>query len=122
MGSRVEPINRDVTLYAISLAKEGLRSISNPYQNEFSSLPKNLVKSDDSIAPSDAGAEAAKLALSKANLTIGDVDLLISCTNTPDFNNPGLANLILHKLGAKEVPGLEIRQSSTGVLYALDIA
>lgn len=106
----------------VSLASDGFHKIANPYLSECFEAPHSLVRAAPELAPSDGAVEAASKTLIDLGLKIENVDLLISSTQTPDLNNPSLASTILYKLGSKVVPGLEIKQSTAGVHYALDIA
>ena len=76
----------------------------------------------ESIGPSDAAAQACRAALELNQTSVADIDWVLSASQTPDFNNPGLVSLLLHKLGLTGTPGLEIRQVGVGSLYAIDAA
>lgn len=73
-------------------------------------------------SPSDIAAAVIKDCLEKTNLKIDDIDLLVSCSHTPDLNNPSLANSILAKLERYNIPGIELRQSTNAIVAALEFA
>ena len=76
----------------------------------------------DSDSPSGVAAELAAELLTEHKLNPSAIDFVISCTATPDVNNPGLVSFLLHRLGIKGIPGLEIKLLSAGPIYALDLA
>ncbi|MCP3924138.1 MAG: ketoacyl-ACP synthase III [Desulfobacterales bacterium] len=79
------------------------------------------VKEGDDIGTSDLAYEAAKIALERAGWDPNELDLIVIATMTPDVNVPGSGVFLQDKLGAKNVPALDIRQQCTGFLYGLEI-
>ena len=72
---------------------------------------------------SDMGVKAAQAALSNANLTAADIDLLIVATITPDYPMPAAACIIQQKLGLRtDVACFDINAACSGFIYALDTA
>ena len=77
----------------------------------------------DDQSGSDLGVEAAHLALSRANLTPKDIDLVVCATLSPDFlAMPSNACLISAKLGITDVPAFDITAACTGFIYLLSVA
>ncbi|WP_407381859.1 beta-ketoacyl-ACP synthase III [Helicobacter sp.] len=77
----------------------------------------------DDQSGSDLGVEAARLALSRANLTPKDIDLVVCATLSPDFlAMPSNACLISAKLGITDVPAFDITAACTGFIYLLSVA
>jgi 3-oxoacyl-[acyl-carrier-protein] synthase-3 len=62
---------------------------------------------------------AARQALSVAQLSPSDVELIIVATSTPDFLVPSVASMIQDQLGAKGAPAFGLRAGCTGWVYAL---
>jgi 3-oxoacyl-[acyl-carrier-protein] synthase-3 len=79
------------------------------------------VKEGDDVGTSDLALEASKIALEKAGWKPADLDLIVVATMTSDVYVPGAGVLLQHKLGAKEVPALDIRQQCTGFLHGLEL-
>jgi len=50
-----------------------------------------------------------------------DLDLIVFATMTSDVYVPGSGVILQHKLGAKNVPALDIRQQCTGFLHGLEL-
>ncbi|MDA7700754.1 ketoacyl-ACP synthase III [Methylophilaceae bacterium] len=71
---------------------------------------------------SDLAYEAALKAIVSANITPGDIDLIILATTTPDKIFPSTACTVQAKLGIKECPAFDIQAVCTGFVYALSIA
>ncbi|WP_440617000.1 beta-ketoacyl-ACP synthase 3 [Cysteiniphilum sp. 6C5] len=75
----------------------------------------------------DLATEVAKDALTRGNLKLSDIDMLICTTTTPDqFISPSMACLILEKLyqtyGEHNIPAYDINAACSGYLYGLQNA
>ncbi len=70
----------------------------------------------------DMACEAAKLALSRADLKASDLDCIIYCTLSPDHFFPGTGVFLQRQLGVSDIPCLDVRNQCTGFLYGLSIA
>ncbi len=72
---------------------------------------------------SDMGAEAARRALANAGMQVGEIDLLVVATITPDMPMPAAACLIQQKLGLSTATAcFDVNAACSGFLYALDTA
>lgn len=72
---------------------------------------------------SDLAAAAVRNALSDAGTSVEEVDYLIACTLSPDYQVPGIAPLVQRKLeGCRAIPALDIRVGCAGILYSLQLA
>jgi len=72
---------------------------------------------------SDLAVEAAKIAIARAGIEVGDVDMVVCATITPDyFCMPSTACVVADKLGIKNVPAFDISAACSGFIYALTIA
>ena len=79
------------------------------------------VKDGDDVGTSDLALNAAKIALERANWSPEELDLIVFATMTPDVYVPGSGTFLQDKLGAANVPALDIRQQCTGFLHGLEI-
>ena len=70
-------------------------------------------------ATSDMAVEAIKDLLSKTDLQAEDIDVIICATVSPDHIYPSTANLIGHKVGAKNAWGFDLAAACSGFLFAL---
>ena len=74
-------------------------------------------------ATSDLAVVAVRDALNDANTRTEEVDYLIACTLSPDYQVPGIAPIVQHKLvGCRSVPAIDLRAGCAGILYSLHLA
>ncbi|MFM2084862.1 MAG: hypothetical protein RLY95_1680 [Pseudomonadota bacterium] len=67
--------------------------------------------------------EAARQALSAANLQASDIDLIIVATSTPDMVFPSTATILQNKLGITNgCPAFDVQAVCSGFVYALTVA
>ncbi|MBF0178897.1 MAG: ketoacyl-ACP synthase III [Magnetococcales bacterium] len=73
---------------------------------------------------SDLATQAARNALEAADLKVGDLDLILTATTTPDLIFPSTATIVQHKLGGStsRMPAFDIQAVCSGFIYALSIA
>lgn len=71
---------------------------------------------------SDISYMAVKNLMERYNQTVEDVDMIIVCTLTPDFNTPSVASLIQAKLGIKNAGAIDLNAACAGFTYGLYIA
>lgn len=84
---------------------------------------ENITSSD---TPSGTGAALLTNCLTRSGWPVETLDLVIACSNTPDFNQPGLVHCLLPKLpwSRSDLPqcsGLELKHLGAGSLYALQV-
>ncbi|MBL7736929.1 MAG: ketoacyl-ACP synthase III [Chitinophagaceae bacterium] len=68
---------------------------------------------------SDMGAPAVLGLCSKRGIDPMEIDCLICCTVTPDMMFPATANIICHKIGAKNAWGYDLQAACSGFLYGV---
>ena len=72
---------------------------------------------------SDMGTQAAQRAIENAGVAIGEIDLLIVATVTPDLPMPATACIIQHKLGIRtDAACFDLNAACSGFIYAVDTA
>jgi 3-oxoacyl-[acyl-carrier-protein] synthase-3 len=71
---------------------------------------------------SDPAVDAVRSALEDAQVKVEEVDYLIGCTLSPDYQVPGIAPIVQRKLGAGRIPAVDLRVGCAGALYSLQIA
>lgn len=76
---------------------------------------------DKGVGTSDLALEACKSALKAADKKASDVDCILFATSTPDYNTPGSGVLLQKKLGCHKIPAFDIRNTSPGFLFALEL-
>jgi 3-oxoacyl-[acyl-carrier-protein] synthase-3 len=72
--------------------------------------------------PSDMGAQAAKIALERANIKAEEIEMILVATMSPDYLSPSTATLIQSKLEAYQAAAMDIQAACTGFLYGLSVA
>ncbi|WP_027964948.1 beta-ketoacyl-ACP synthase III [Halalkalibacillus halophilus] len=73
----------------------------------------------DHINTSDMAYEAAKMAIDEAGITAEDIDMILVATVTSDMGFPSVACQIQHKLGAKQIPAMDISAACAGFIYGV---
>jgi 3-oxoacyl-[acyl-carrier-protein] synthase-3 len=78
---------------------------------------------DANQGTSDLAVAAVRDALSDARTPAAEVDYLIACTLSPDYQVPGIAPLVQHKLaGCRCIPAIDLRAGCAAILYSLQLA
>ena len=77
---------------------------------------------DESQSSSDLALEASRAALAAAQVSPGDIDLIIVATSTPDYVFPSTACLLQAKLGIRNSPAFDVQAVCSGFVYALATA
>ncbi|WP_277640344.1 beta-ketoacyl-ACP synthase III [Wolinella succinogenes] len=74
-------------------------------------------------ATSDLATKAAKVAMERAGVKPGEIDMLITATISPDYLcMPSTACVIAHNLGIEDKPAFDISAACSGFIYLLSIA
>ena len=71
---------------------------------------------------SDLAAAASRKALENAGIDIGDVDLIVCATTTPDMTFPATAAVVQQKLGMSHGAAFDIQAVCSGFVYAVATA
>lgn len=72
---------------------------------------------------SDLAAAAVNAALLDAGMQADQIDYLIGGTLSPDYQVPGIAPLVQHKVaGCRQIPAVDLRVGCATILYSLQIA
>jgi 3-oxoacyl-[acyl-carrier-protein] synthase-3 len=77
---------------------------------------------DPGVATSDLAAEAARVAIERANLTAADIDFIVVGTTTPDMLFPSTACVVQNKIGAKNAWGFDLFAACSGFTYSVTTA
>jgi 3-oxoacyl-[acyl-carrier-protein] synthase-3 len=76
---------------------------------------------EDCEAASDLALNAARQALTRAELEPGDVDFIVVGTTSGDMAVPTTANFLQHRLGCRKVGSLDLHAACTGSIYSLSV-
>lgn len=77
---------------------------------------------DDRDTVASLGFRAARKALSHANVSPRDLDLIIVATSSPSNLFPATANIIQDRLGATKAGAFDLLAACSGFIYALSLA
>lgn len=77
---------------------------------------------EDDVPSYEMGVKAAKLAIEDAGLTPGDIDLIITTTEAPDYLTPSMSCLIQKGISAVKAAAFDLNAACTGFVYALTVA
>lgn len=73
----------------------------------------------ENVNTSDMAYEAAKKAISDAEISAEDLDLILVATVTPDQPFPSVACLLQDRLGAKKAAAMDISAACAGFMYGM---
>ena len=79
-------------------------------------------KARDDQPTSDLAVEASKRALVDAGRSVGDIDLIVVATTTPDMTFPSVASIVQRKLGVPTCIAFDVQAVCSGFVYALSVA
>lgn len=71
---------------------------------------------------SDIGCKAVWNLMERFEKSVEDVDMIIVCTLTPDFNTPSTAALVQAKLGIRNAGAIDLNAACAGFTYGLHVA
>src|ERR1700749_216988 len=73
----------------------------------------------EGLAPSDLAVPAIEGLLKKRGISAEEIELIIFCTSTPDMPFPATANIVAHKIGAKNAWGYDLQAACSGFVFGL---
>ena len=73
-------------------------------------------------AVSDMAVKAGQKLIKKLSLDTGSIELIVLCTQNPDYNIPGTVNCVQNRLDLpKNIAAFEINDGCSGFIYALSM-
>jgi 3-oxoacyl-[acyl-carrier-protein] synthase-3 len=82
---------------------------------------RHLAGPDEAV--SDMAVKAGERLIDKLDLPVESIELLILCTQNPDYNIPTTVNIVQDRLNLpKTIAAFEINQGCSGYIYALSMA
>ncbi len=100
---------------------EGIADTTDQWITERTGIKERRIAGDD-VSAAGMGAPAARIAMERAGVEAGEVDLLIVSTATPDRLLPSTACDIQAMLGADNAVAFDIQAACSGWLYGLTLA
>lgn len=86
-----------------------------------SGIVERHIAADGELA-SDLALHASRKAIEAAGIGVGDIDLIIVATTTPDQVFPSTACILQDKLGVKQGAAFDVQAVCAGFVYALTMA
>ncbi len=119
-GSYLPPRRVSNDDLARELAERGVETSDQWIVERTGIQARHFAASD--VSSSDLALEACKHALEAAGRKVGDVDLIIVATSTPDMVFPSSAAILQCKLGISGCPAFDVQAVCSGFIYALTVA
>jgi 3-oxoacyl-[acyl-carrier-protein] synthase III len=82
-------------------------------------IKERRILKGEGLATSDLAVPAVNGLLEKRGISAEEIDLIIFCTSTPDMPFPATANLLAHKIGAKNAWGYDLQAACSGFIFGL---
>lgn len=82
-------------------------------------IKERRILKGEGTATSDMGVKAVEGLLEKRGISAEEIDLIIFCTSTPDMPFPATANILGHKIGAKNAWGYDLQAACSGFVFGL---
>ncbi|MES2278552.1 MAG: beta-ketoacyl-ACP synthase III [Bacteroidota bacterium] len=82
-------------------------------------IKERRILKGEGLATSDLAVPAVEGLLKKRGISAEEIDLIIFCTTTPDLVFPATANILAHKIGAKNAWGYDLQAACSGFLFGL---
>ena len=87
-----------------------------------SGIAERRILKDPTRATAWMGAEAAKKLLEKKKISASEIELIIVCTATPEYQFPATANVISNMIGATNAWSFDVMAACSGFIYGLTVA
>ncbi|HUF70468.1 MAG TPA: beta-ketoacyl-ACP synthase III [Longimicrobiales bacterium] len=94
---------------------------SDEWIRDRTGIRERRIAADD-VGSAEMGTAAARIAMDRAGVTPGEVDLIVVSTATPDRLLPSTACDIQARLGATHAAAFDIAAACSGFIYGLTVA
>jgi 3-oxoacyl-[acyl-carrier-protein] synthase-3 len=82
-------------------------------------IKERRIQKGEGLGTSDLAVPAVEGLLKKRGIGADEIDLIIFCTTSPDMPFPATANILAHKIGAKNAWGFDLQAACSGFLFGL---
>ncbi len=97
---------------------EGLVDTSDQWIRERTGIVERHILKQDGLGTSEMGADAVRKLLAATKTNVGDIDMVVCATVTPDMLFPATANIISDKVGIRGAWGFDINAGCSGFIYS----
>ncbi|MGJ8685279.1 MAG: 3-oxoacyl-ACP synthase III family protein [Nonlabens sp.] len=80
------------------------------------------IKKGDGNSTAVMGVKAAEIALERAQVSKGDIEMIVFATLSPDYYFPGCGVQVQDMMGIHTCPAIDVRNQCSGFVYALSVA
>ena len=98
---------------------EGMVDTNDEWITTRTGIKERRILKGEGLGTSDMAVPAVEGLLAKRGIGADEIDLIIFCTTTPDFVFPATANILAHKIGAKNAWGYDLQAACSGFLFGL---
>jgi len=106
--------NNDIVAMGVETSDEWI-------QERTGIVERRISAEDETVA--DLAEQSARNALENAGVSIGDIDLIIVATTSPDYPHfPSVACMLQDRLGAQAIAAFDVSAACSGFNYALTTA
>jgi 3-oxoacyl-[acyl-carrier-protein] synthase III len=84
-------------------------------------IKERRIQKGEGLGTSDLAAPAVEGLLKKRGIGADEIDLIVFCTTSPDMPFPATANILAHKVGAKNAWGFDLQAACSGFIYGLTV-
>jgi 3-oxoacyl-[acyl-carrier-protein] synthase III len=98
---------------------EKMVDTNNDWIMDRCGISERRILKDKTKATAFMGSEAARHALLKANCQPSEIEMIVTCTATPEYQFPATANLIAEMIGAKNAYSFDLMAACSGFLFGL---
>lgn len=101
---------------------ETMVETTNEWIMDRSGIRERRILKDKDKATAFMAAQAAEKLLKKKKMKAEEIDLLIVCTATPEYQFPATANVVSAMIGATRAWSFDLLGACSGFIYALTVA
>ncbi len=98
---------------------EGMVDTNDEWITSRTGIKERRILKGAGLATSDLAVPAVNGLLKKRGISAEELDLIIFCTSTPDMPFPATANILAHKVGAKNSWGYDLNAACSGFIFGL---
>ena len=84
-------------------------------------IKERRIQKGEGLGTSDLAVPAVEGLLKKRGIGADEIDLIVFCTTSPDMPFPATANILAHKVGAKNAWGFDLQAACSGFIYGLTV-
>lgn len=99
---------------------EEMVETSDDWIRERTGIKRRHIAAENETS-SDMAVAAARKAIESAGIDVGDIDLIVVATTTPDKVFPSVACIVQRRLGLEKIPAFDVHAACSGFIYGMDI-